>query len=207
MTGIPNIEPYPLPTSAELSKNVADWTVDPQRGALLIHDMQRYFLRPFPETMTRQLVRNTVSVRDRCRDLGMPVAYTMQPGAMNPSQRGLLADFWGAGMETAPVDRDVPEPLTPGPLDGVFTKWRYSAFFRTELLAWLRRHGADQLVICGVYAHVGVLASAVDAFSNDVQPFVVADAVADFSARDHRFALEYAARKCAVVVTAEDVLP
>lgn len=68
-------------------------------------------------------------------------------------------------------------------------------------------HGADQLVICGVYAHIGVLASAVDAFSNDVQPFVVADAVADFSARDHRFALEYAVRKCAVVVTAEDVLP
>lgn len=207
MTGIADIESYPLPTSADLPKNVADWTVDPRRGALLIHDMQRYFLRPFPEAMTSQLVRNTVSVLDRCRALGMPVAYTMQPGGMDPSQRGLLADFWGAGMQPAPADRDVPEPLTPGPLDGVFTKWRYSAFFRTELLAWLRRHGADQLVICGVYAHVGILTSAVDAFSNDVQPFVVADAVADFSAQDHRFALEYAARKCAVVVTAEDVLP
>ncbi|MEU9955104.1 isochorismatase family protein [Streptomyces sp. NPDC050982] len=207
MTGIADIEPYPLPTSAELPKNVAAWTVDPRRGALLIHDMQRYFLRPFPEAMTRQLVRNTVSVLDRCRALGMPVAYTMQPGGMDPSQRGLLADFWGAGMAAVLADRDVPEPLQPGPLDGVFTKWRYSAFFRTELLAWLRRHGADQLVICGVYAHIGVLATAVDAFSNDVQPFVVADAVADFSAQDHRFALEYAARKCAVVVTAEDVLP
>ncbi|MFD3374252.1 MULTISPECIES: isochorismatase family protein [unclassified Streptomyces] len=207
MTGIADIESYPLPTSAELPKNVAAWTVDPRRGALLIHDMQQYFLRPFPETMTRQLVRNTASVLDRCRALGMPVAYTMQPGGMAPSQRGLLADFWGAGMTVAPADRDVPEPLQPGSLDGVFTKWRYSAFFRTELLAWLSRHDADQLVICGVYAHIGVLASAVDAFSNDVQPFVVADAVADFSAQDHRFALEYAARKCAVVVTAEDVLP
>ncbi|WP_419668477.1 isochorismatase family protein [Streptomyces sp. 2-1] len=207
MAGIADIEPYPLPTSAELPKNVADWTVDPRRGALLIHDMQRYFLRPFPEAMTSRLVRNTASVLDRCRALGMPVAYTMQPGGMDPSQRGLLADFWGAGMAATPADRDVPEPLQPGPLDGVFTKWRYSAFFRTELLTWLRRHGADQLVVCGVYAHIGVLASAVDAFSNDVQPFVVADAVADFSAGDHRFALEYAARKCAVVVTAEDVLP
>jgi trans-2,3-dihydro-3-hydroxyanthranilic acid synthase len=207
MTGIPGIEPYPLPTSADLPKNVATWTVDPRRSAVLVHDMQRFFLRPFPEAMAGQLVRNTVSVLDRCRELGMPVAYTVQSGGMNPQQRGLLADFWGAGMRSAPVDRDVPEPLAPGWPDGVFTKWRYSAFFRTDLLAWLRRHGVDQLVICGVYAHVGVLMSAVDAFTNDIQPFVVADAVADFSAEDHRSAMEYAARNCAVVGTAEDVLP
>ena len=157
--------------------------------------------------MAGELVRNTVSVLERCRELGMPVAYTVQPGRMSARERGLLMDFWGAGMESAPVDSDVPGPLAPGPLDGVFTKWRYSAFFRTGLLPWLRRHDVDQLVICGVYAHVGVLMSAVDAFSNDIQPFVVADAVADFSAEDHRFAMEYAARNCAVLVTSADVLP
>jgi trans-2,3-dihydro-3-hydroxyanthranilic acid synthase len=207
MTGIPDIAAYPLPTSADLPKNVVDWTVDPRRGAVLVHDMQEYFLRPFPEVMTGQLVRNTAAVLDRCRELGMPVAYTKQPGSMNPRQRGLLADFWGAGMESAPADRDVPEPLAPSWLDGVFTKWRYSAFFNTDLLSWLRRHGVDQLVVCGVYAHVGVLMSAVDAFTNDIQPFLVADAIADFSAEDHRFAMEYAARNCAVVGTAEDLLP
>lgn len=206
MAGIPAVEPYPLPTSADLPKNVATWTVDPRRCAVLVHDMQRYFLRPFPVAMAGQLVRNTISVLDRCRELDMPVAYTMQPGRMTTQERGLLADFWGAGMESAPADRAVPGPLTPGPLDGVFTKWRYSAFFRTDLLAWLRRHDVDQLVICGVYAHVGVLMSAIDAFTNDIQPFVVADAVADFSAEDHRFAMEYAARNCAVVAMAEEVL-
>ena len=206
MAGIPGIEPYPLPTSSDLPKNVVGWTVEPRRAALLVHDMQQYFLRPFPEAMTGQLVSNTVLVRDRCRELGMPVAYTTQPGRMTARQRGLLADFWGAGMESVPSDRDVPEPLAPGQQDRVFTKWRYSAFFGTGLLAWLRRHEVDQLVICGVYAHVGVLMSAVDAFSNDIQPFVVADAIADFSAEDHQLALEYAARNCAVVATAEDVL-
>ena len=168
--------------------------------------MQQYFLRPFPEAMAEQLVRDTVSVRERCRELGMPVAYTTQPGRMTARQRGLLADFWGAGMESVPFDNDVPEPLAPGQQDRVFTKWRYSAFFGTGLLAWLRRHEVDQLVICGVYAHVGVLMSAVDAFSNDIQPFVVADAIADFSAEDHQLAMEYAARNCAVVATAEDIL-
>jgi isochorismate hydrolase len=207
VAGIPDIEPYALPTSAELPKNVAGWTVDPRRCAVLVHDMQQFFLRPFPETMAGQLVRNTAAVLDRCRELGMPVAYTTQPGGMSPRQRGLLADFWGAGMAAAPADRDVPAPLAPGPRDGVFTKWRYSAFFGNDLLAWLRGHHVDQLVVCGVYAHVGVLMSAVDAFTNDIQPFVVADAVADFSAEDHRLAMAYAARNCAVVATAKEVLP
>jgi isochorismate hydrolase len=60
-------------------------------------------------------------------------------------------------------------------------------------------------LICGVYGHVGVLMTAVDAFSNDIQPFLVADAVADFSAEFHRLALTYAAQRCAMVVTTKEV--
>ncbi|MER0578093.1 isochorismatase family protein, partial [Pseudomonas aeruginosa] len=66
--------------------------------------------------------------------------------------------------------------------------------------------GRDQLVLCGVYAHVGVLISTVDAYSNDIQPFLVADAIADFSEAHHRMALEYAASRCAMVVTTDEVL-
>ena len=71
----------------------------------------------------------------------------------------------------------------------------------------MRRSGRDQLIVCGVYAHVGVLMTAVDAFTNDIQTFLVADAVADFSADYHRMALEYAAERCASVVTAGQVFP
>ena len=69
----------------------------------------------------------------------------------------------------------------------------------------MRADGRDQLVICGVYAHVGVLMSAVEAFTHDIQPFLVADAVADFSEEYHRMAVGYAAERCAVVVTAKEV--
>lgn len=134
------------------------------------------------------------------------MAYTVQPGRMTDEQRGLLKDFWGPGMRGDAVDREVVAPLAPEPNDWVFTKWRYSAFFRSNLLARMREHGRDQLVICGVYAHVGVLMSAVEAFTNDIKPFVVADAVADFSLEYHRLAMEYAAQRCAVVVTTAAVL-
>jgi isochorismate hydrolase len=206
MAGIPEIAPYPFPAPADLPTNVARWAVDPARVVLLIHDMQRFFLRPFSEEVRNHLVGNIARLRQRCRALDVPVAYTTQPGGMTDEERGLLKDFWGPGMRVDPEDREVVEVLTPGPADWVFTKWRYSAFFRSDLLARMRAHGRDQIIICGVYAHVGVLMSAVEAFTNDIQPFVVADAVADFSATYHRLAVEYAARRCAVVVTTEQVL-
>lgn len=66
--------------------------------------------------------------------------------------------------------------------------------------------GRDQLVICGVYAHVGVLMTAVDAFTHDIETFLVADAIADFDDESHWMALEYAARRCAVLTVAGEVL-
>ncbi|MQY06451.1 isochorismatase family protein [Actinomadura macrotermitis] len=205
MPGIPVIEPYPLPTAADLPAGGVDWTPDPGRAVLLVHDMQRYFLRALPEPLRAELVANVAALRRRCAGLGVPVAYTAQPGRMTDRQRGLLKDFWGPGMRTDPADREVVEELAPAPGDWTLTKWRYSAFARTPLLEKLRDAGRDQLLLCGVYAHVGVLASAIDAFSNDVQPFLVADGIADFSAGDHRMTVEYAARRCAAVVTAAEV--
>lgn len=208
MTGIPAIEPYPMPAGGDLPANTADWTVERHRAVLLIHDMQRYFLRPFTAGSApgEDLVRNVTSLRERCARLGIPVAYTMQPGDMSDADRGLLKAFWGPGMRVDPADRQVIEPLTPAPGDWTFTKWRYSAFVRSDLLARLREHGRDQLVVCGVYAHVGVLMTAVDAFSHDIQPFLVADAVADFSPRYHQMAVDYAAERCAKVSTCKDLL-
>jgi isochorismate hydrolase len=208
MPGIPRIEPYPMPAMGDLPANTARWRVAPGRAVLLIHDMQKFFLRPFPagESPGAELLRNTVLLRENCARLGIPVAYTAQPGGMTAAQRGLLRDFWGPGMQVEPADREVVAPLAPDVDDWVLTKWRYSAFFRSELLERMRALGRDQLIICGVYAHVGVLMTAVDAFTNDIETFVVADAVADFSAQYHRLALRYAAERCAVVATAKTVL-
>jgi isochorismate hydrolase len=207
MPGIPPIEPYAMPSVGDLPPNTAGWVIEPRRAVLLIHDMQRYFLEPLPAAGPRdELVRHTALLRERCARLDVPVAYTAQPGGMTVAQRGLLRDFWGPGMRVDPDDRQIIEPLAPAPGDWVLTKWRYSAFFRTDLLRRMRDAGRDQLVICGVYAHVGVLATAVEAFTNDIQPFLVADAVADFSADFHHMTLAYAALRCAVVVFTKEVL-
>jgi trans-2,3-dihydro-3-hydroxyanthranilic acid synthase len=208
MVGIPAIQPYPMPTAGDLPLNIAGWTVDPARAVLLIHDMQRYFLDPLPRGRSprNELVPNAVRLRERCAGHGVPVAYTAQPGGMTDAQRGLLKDFWGPGMRVDPADRQIVGELSPAPGDWLLTKWRYSAFYRSDLLARMRASGRDQLIICGVYAHVGVLMTAVEAFTNDLQAFLAADAIADFSADHHRFAIQYAAQRCAVVATTAQIL-
>jgi isochorismate hydrolase len=203
MTGIPLIQPYPLPTQGDLPPAAVPWSAEPGRAVLLVHDMQRYFLKPFPAGVRDELVRNAAGLRERCAELAVPVAYTAQPGGMTDEERGLLKDFWGPGMRAEPGDRQVVDALAPAEHDWQLTKWRYSAFFKTDLLQRMRAEGRDQLLLCGVYAHVGVLATAVDAFSHDIQPFFVADATADFSADHHRSALTYAAERCARVTTAK----
>lgn len=45
---LPEIPPYALPRAEELPANRAPWLPDPDRAVLLVHDMQRYFLRPYP---------------------------------------------------------------------------------------------------------------------------------------------------------------
>jgi isochorismate hydrolase len=206
MSGMDLIEPYPLPADGDLPANTVDWTIEPDRAVLLIHDMQRYFLRPFPDELAGALLANCVLLRDRAVVAGVPIAYTAQPGGMSEQERGLLKDFWGPGMRVDPADRQIVDPLRPADTDWIFTKWRYSAFHHSDLLARMWQSGRDQLVLCGVYAHVGVLMTAIDAFSHDIKAFLVADAIADFSAEHHRMAMSYAASRCAVVTTAKEVL-
>ncbi|MDT0443463.1 isochorismatase family protein [Streptomyces johnsoniae] len=208
MAGIPPIQSYPLPGTADLPVNTATWQVDHRRAVLLVHDMQHYFLAPFPEDQAPmlQLVPNIQQMISTGRNLNTPIAYTAQPGSMTDDERGLLKDFWGPGMRAEAGDRAIIAPLSPTPDDWVFMKWRYSAFFRSDLLTLMRERGRDQLVLCGIYAHVGILATAVEAFSNDIQTFIVADAVADFSPRHHQLTIEYAARCCAVALTTSQVL-
>ncbi|KAB8143115.1 isochorismatase family protein [Chloroflexia bacterium SDU3-3] len=205
---LPAIAPYPMPSAAELPPNRVAWAADPSRAALLIHDMQNHFLNAFrrDEQPVPQLLANIARLREACAAQGVPVFFSAQPGGQSLAQRGLLQDFWGGGIAAGEQPQRIVDELHPRPGETHLTKWRYSAFQRTDLLAQLRAQGRDQLIICGIYAHIGCLMTACEAFMSDIQPFFVADAVADFTPEDHQMAIAYAARRCAVVATTDAVL-
>ncbi|MGC0363619.1 bifunctional isochorismate lyase/aryl carrier protein [Rhodococcus sp. 27YEA15] len=197
---------YSMPT--ELPTNRVEWTLDPSRAMFLLHDMQQYFVNAYDRTEDplATVVPNIDRLRLAAREAGIPVVYTAQPGDQNPQERALLADFWGPGLKADPADTDVISELAPFEDDVLLTKWRYSAFIKTDLRERMRASGRDQLIITGVYAHIGCLTTALDGFMQDVQIFFVGDAVADFSLAEHVGALEYVAGRCATVVGTDALL-
>jgi bifunctional isochorismate lyase/aryl carrier protein len=206
--GLPSIPPYPMPTGPELPGNRVDWHVDPERAVLLVHDLQHHFLSAFTQDASPvgELVHRVARLADEARQLGIPVVYSAQTGGQSSRQRGLQMDFWGPGLPGDAHAEAIPAAVAPHEGDTVLTKWKYSAFVRTDLAGLLAKHDRDQLVITGVYAHLGVNMTACDAWMRDIQAFVVADAVADFGPREHMEALHWAARSCAFVTTGETVL-
>jgi bifunctional isochorismate lyase/aryl carrier protein len=200
---VARIAPYPMPGAGDLPTAAVSWRPRPDRAVVLVHDMQRYFLRFLTagSSPLNELLAHTARLVTAARAAGVPVMYTAQPGGMSRGERGLLHDFWGPGMSSDEDDRGIADDVAPEPGDTVLTKWRYSAFYRSDLEERMRRFGRDQLLVCGVYAHVGCLVTACDAFTRDIQAFLVADAVADFSREEHLMALQYAADHCAVPLT------
>ncbi|KNB53598.1 isochorismatase family protein [Streptomyces caatingaensis] len=205
---LPAIAPYPMPTEDDLPANKVDWSLDPDRAVLLVHDLQNYFLDAFTEgaSPVTELLANVGRLRKECARRGVPVVYSAQPGGQSPAERGLQQDFWGPGLPAGERAGAVADAVAPGPGDTVLTKWKYSAFVRSDLAGLMAARGRDQLVVVGVYAHIGVMMTACDAWMRDIRPFLVADAVADFSAGDHAMALRWAAAKCAVVTTTDRLL-
>ena len=186
---LPKIKPYTY-VDREHSNRVS-WPVDPSRAVLLVHDMQVHFVQAFegadlgegnanPDAQINIAIQNLRRLIDAAHAAGIPVYYTAQPPRQNPEDRRLLIDFWGDGLQNDESARILDE-IAPTDRDTVLTKWRYSAFVRSPFEDLLKESGRDQLIIGGVYAHIGCLTTALEAFMRDIQPFMVADALADFS--------------------------
>lgn len=205
---LPSIAPYELPSREQLPKSKAHWTLEAKRAAVLVHDMQRYFCAAYgPDSpLLANVIANIVQLLETARKHGLPVFYTAQKGNQFRPDRGLQADLWGPGMKAVPEHEEILPELAPTAESIVLVKHRYSAFQRSNLETLLRARGRDQLIVTGIYAHIGCFATTVDAFQRDIQPFVAADAQGDFDREGHDLAMSMSARYCGVVTDTERLI-
>ncbi|MGW4446743.1 isochorismatase family protein [Streptomyces sp. NPDC004682] len=191
---IPPADAVPPPGPAQLPGAAApygtpepgggpSWCLEAGRAVLLVRDV-----RGCPVEDGSGFVGHTERLVRAARDAGVPVVYAVrvpEQGAVQPGRE---------------VGRGVVDAVQPRPGDSLFTGKRCSAFAGTRLRARLTELGRDQVVVAGVAAATDILLTAADAWMQDLEPFVAADAVADRTAAEHAMAVRWLAATCAVVM-------
>ena len=156
--------------------------------AVLIIDMQHDFCDPdapttlWPSIATTYEPINQLAAAARARRL--PVIYTQGLVAADGSSAGLWRykqRYHAEGRVQIEGSRGaaiIPE-VAPQPGDRVISKWRPSAFFRTDIEVFLTRMGMDTLLVCGTSLSGCVRATVTDGFMRDIRCMVVRECVAD----------------------------
>lgn len=197
-----------MPGEDACKENKADWTLDRSRSALLVHDMQTFWLDRFVDP--KPLVQNIARMVRVARSHDIPILYSKGEKVRNRAERGLALDLWGPGINTregiSDADADIVPELAPMATDYCVTKAKYSAFFETDMAKILRSTGRTQLIVTGVFAHHGCLATALDAFMRNIQVFMLADATADYTIEQHEMALAYVAETSGIISTTSRAL-
>ena len=203
----PHIPSYQLPSDETLQLNKANWKVDKRKSALLVHDMQNFWVERFIDPSF--VVDAIAQVVEVCRANHIPVIYSVGEKARSLAERGLSLDLWGPGIaatkDVTKADPEIVAALAPQPEDYIVNKTKYSAFFKTDLEHILQRTGRNQLLITGIFAHHGCMATALDAFMRNIETFFVADALGDYSLEEHMMAINYVAETSGIIATVDSI--
>jgi nicotinamidase-related amidase len=161
----------------------------PEISALLILDMQEYFLRPESHAYVpsaRAILPGLQAMVKAWTAKGLPVIYTRHINSLENAAG--MAVWWRELL----LDKN---PLSAISSDfdsangGVIQKCQYDAFFGTPLEAKLRELGRSQVVICGVMTHLCCETTARSAFMRGFEVFFPVDGTATYNEAFHRATL------------------
>ncbi|MEU9476099.1 isochorismatase family protein [Streptomyces sp. NPDC048191] len=180
------------------------WGIDPARVAMLAHDLQPQYLDGLSARSRRVLVTQVERTLAWADDHQVPLLASGPRPSSHLSQRGLLGTCWGMGLSQAQAKEVAVPRLSAADVTRI-TKRSYSAFYATDLETELRRGNRDQLIIIGVYASHGILATSLEAIARDIQTFVPYDATADYTAYRHTAALDLISTMSGRVLAVDDL--
>jgi isochorismate hydrolase len=189
----------------EVESLTRPWTVDSNRAALLVIDMQRYFLNKESHACipsAEPIVPRIKSLQDAFLDAKRPIYQTRH---VNDDQNaGTMAEWWADLIEEGPM-AEIIEPLHDDRIQ-IVQKGQYDAFLKTDLESHLKKQKIEQVVITGVTTHLCCESTARSAFMRGFEVFLVVDAVATFREAFHRAAILNLSHGFAVPILAKDVI-
>ncbi len=189
--------------------NTHDMRIDPEACALMIVDMQHFFLEPRSPTFTiggPSILPNAQRLLKAFRQANRPVIFTRHVHHPENLDAGIM-DWWWEGkcIEGSPESKIVP-CLKPLPNEKVVLKHRYSAFYNTDLETVLRVLKIQDIVISGVMTNMCVESTARDAYFRDYRVWIPADGTGSINEEMHVASLMNLALGFAQVTTTQAIL-
>ncbi len=180
-----------------------------KKAALLVIDMQRFFLDPVSPTFTcggLAILPTLQRVIGAFRKAGRPVIYTRHVHHPDRLDAGIMEWWWeGMCIEGSP-ESEVHGDIAPEPNDKVILKHRYSAFYNTDLETVLRCLKIEDLVITGIMTNMCCESTARDAYYRDYKVFFLADGTGSINEEMHVASLLNLCFGFAFVTTADAVI-
>ncbi|MDI6766956.1 MAG: isochorismatase family protein [Bacteroidota bacterium] len=177
----------------------------PEDSALLIIDMQRYFL----EKESHAYIPAAQKIIPRIKQLahqysmhGLPIIFTRHINTKNDAK--LMSTWWGdLIVKDDPMSEIIPA-LTLYKVP-VIKKSQYDAFFKTKLEDVLRKRKVKQIVITGVMTHLCCETTARSAFMRGFEVFFTIDGTASDNIIFHNASLLNLADGFALPVYVEEI--
>ncbi len=168
--------------------NTHDMKFRPETSALLVIDMQIYFLDPKSPSYTCGGIAILPTIKRLIqifRENRRPVIFTRHIHHSNLSDAGIMGWWWkGMCVEGSPESEIHPE-LRPNKDEKVVLKHRYSSFYNTDLETVLRVLKVEDLVITGIMTNMCCETTARDAYTRDYRVFFLADATGTINEEMH----------------------
>jgi len=180
-----------------------------EKSALLVVDMQYFFLDPASPTYTcggQAIIPNLKRIIRAFRQAGRPVIYSRHVHHPDGLDAGIMGWWWeGMCLEGSP-ESEIHREIAPIGNEKVINKHRYSAFYNTDLETILRTLKVEDLVMTGIMTNMCCESTARDAYYRDYRVFFPADATGTINEEMHLASLLNLAFGFANVTTADEVI-
>ena len=179
---------------------------DPSNSALLILDMQNYFLDPNSHAhipSAEAIVPGLLRLARAYFDKDLPVVFTQHLNT--PEDSGSMGTWW---RDMITVDDPLSAIITDFDFSNRFVirKNQYDAFYKTSLEEILHKKGISQVVVSGVMTHLCCETTARSAFVRGFEVFFVIDGTATYNEDYHMATLLNLAHGFTTPVLTKEVL-
>jgi nicotinamidase-related amidase len=189
--------------------NTHQMSLNMDKAALMVVDMQKFFLDPNSLTFTEggpAIIPSIKQLIGAFRAAGRPVIYTKHVHHPEMIDAGIMKWWWaGACLEGSP-ESEIDDDIAPLASEKIILKHRYSAFYNTDLETILRCLKIEDLVIAGIMTNMCCESTARDAYYRDYRVFFLADATGSINEEMHKASLLNLAFGFAMVTSAESIM-